>query len=262
MSFVFLPPWSLALMISLAGLRYSTWTTTSANSQAFTPLIGSRLTRTVALGSSFLSARHEAGSTSQTASSSPQMSASGYKTIRYRLFTHGSAFCSPRFPSSQRIADAQNSRSIDDVLDAKAHGARSDDVIGSLYFYLADELRNFSNRLRRFKISIHLFSLPPLELARSLAAGNFASAGLPPTFDRIDIGESIDVAQVETGEMLEAWGPKLSSTNPHAAIVGSSRSWYLNVVGGRPGPGDESLVEELAESGRVRDRSSFGAERN
>lgn len=51
---------------------------------------------------------------------------------------------------------------------------------------------------------------------------------------------------------MEAWGRKLSSTNPHAAIVGISQNWYQTAVGGRAA-GEEAgnLVGGLVDAGRV-----------
>lgn len=83
------------------------------------------------------------------------------------------------------------------VLEAgKTHGALRADLFGCLYFYLADQLHEFAQRLSRFRIIFKMYNIDTSDLLRNIRSGAIHSIhGLPASirFDRIDVSYTIDV---------------------------------------------------------------------
>ncbi|KAK0437608.1 uncharacterized protein EV420DRAFT_1587760 [Desarmillaria tabescens] len=99
---------------------------------------------------------------------------------------------------------------LDEMFKAgKAHGTTEDDLIGCLFFYVKNQLVEFSNRLRRFKIHIYSFDEDARVLQRTLKGG----PSFPQSFDRIEVSNIVDKNYV--GDV----------PNPHAAIVGLFMNW-------------------------------------
>ncbi|KAK0202285.1 hypothetical protein DFS33DRAFT_882083 [Desarmillaria ectypa] len=102
----------------------------------------------------------------------------------------------------------------------KDHGTTEDDLIGCLFFYVKDQLVEFSNRLRRFKIQIYSSDQDARVLQRTLKG----HASFPQSFDRIEVSNVVDKNYVGMS-LLSDWGPLLNKANPHAAIIGLFMNW-------------------------------------
>ncbi|KAK0188295.1 hypothetical protein F5146DRAFT_1002396 [Armillaria mellea] len=91
---------------------------------------------------------------------------------------------------------------IDEIFKAgKDHGTTEDDLIGCLFFYIKDQLVEFSNRLRRFKIQIYSFDQDARLLQRTLKS----NASFPQIFDRIEVSNIVDKNYVGMS-VLSDWG--------------------------------------------------------
>ncbi|KAA1477214.1 hypothetical protein DENSPDRAFT_828525 [Dentipellis sp. KUC8613] len=115
-----------------------------------------------------------------------------------------------------------------------AHGASSEDIFGCLYFFLSDQLRTFTQRLKRFRINFHLLNQNATTLPRDIRSGALASI-VPKdmVFDRIDVSNIIDVEYVGLSSVLQGWGPMLKKTQT-ATILGYFMNWMVRQKGGQP----------------------------
>ncbi|KAK0452836.1 uncharacterized protein EV420DRAFT_1558595 [Desarmillaria tabescens] len=110
---------------------------------------------------------------------------------------------------------------FDEMFNAgKAHGTTEEDLIGCLFFYVKDQLVEFSKRLRRFKIQIYSFDQDARDLLPTLKS----SPSFPQRFDRIEVSNIVDKNYVGMS-VLTDWGPLLNEANPHAAIIGHFMNW-------------------------------------
>ena len=139
----------------------------------------------------------------------------------------------------------------------KAHGAVRADLYGCLYFYLSDLLREFADRLGRFRVSFRMFQSDAGELSKTMQSGALSPYGVPATtrFDRIDVSNIIDIEYMGILRVLSDWGPLLSSdTNKHASLVGYSMNWAAHQQGAKAEQDDDikRSVEILSSNGRVR----------
>ena len=124
--------------------------------------------------------------------------------------------------------------SIPDVIAAgRRYGVPPGDLYGSLYFYLRDQLCSFSERLRTFKISFHVFDLDASELARRIKRDDLHGQGIPNTirFDRIDVSNIIDYEYLGIPKVLSDWGPLIAKTQ-HATLIAYFMNWVTRQRGG------------------------------
>lgn len=138
----------------------------------------------------------------------------------------------------------------------KAHGAVRADLYGCLYFYLSDLLREFADRLGRFRISFRMFQSDAGELSKTMQSGALSPYGLPETtrFDRIDVSNIIDIEYMGILRVLSDWGPLLNSdANKHASLIGYSMNWAAHQQGAKAEQDDdiERSIEILSSSGRI-----------
>jgi len=144
---------------------------------------------------------------------------------------------------------------IEDVVAAgKAHGAQREDLYGCLYFYLSKQLRSFSDRLKKFQLSIRIFDRDAMQLAEDVRSGTLEHHGLPNTtqFDRIDVSNILDTEYVGIPKVLADWAPLLSVTNRHATLLGYSMNWVPKQADAQPGPTDiETLTQKLLSMGKI-----------
>ncbi|PBK65733.1 hypothetical protein ARMSODRAFT_1022167 [Armillaria solidipes] len=102
----------------------------------------------------------------------------------------------------------------------KEHGTTADDLMGGMFFYVKDQLVEFSKRLRRFKIHIYSYDKDAKDLPTVLRS----DMSSPKTFDRIETSNITDKNYVGLS-ILSHWGPLLNGANPHAAIIGLFMNW-------------------------------------
>jgi hypothetical protein len=77
---------------------------------------------------------------------------------------------------------------MDDVLEAGARsGVPPNDLYGSLFFYLSEQLRRFVTKLASTAVSIHVTCSDARELAANLAA-----AGMAGRLHRVDVSNIVD----------------------------------------------------------------------
>lgn len=116
----------------------------------------------------------------------------------------------------------------------KAHGAQPEDIYGCLYFFLSDQLRMFSRRLRKFKISFKVFPLESCHLSESIRLNELVEYGIPASigFDRIVVSNILDANYVGLRDVLTNWAPLLAR-NSTAAIVGYFMNWVAQQEDGR-----------------------------
>lgn len=136
----------------------------------------------------------------------------------------------------------------------KAHGAQRADLYGCLYFYLSEQFRAFSARLKRFRISFHILNCDARDLAKDLRSGALNSQGLSKNlhFDRIDVSNIIDTEYVGIPNVLADWAPLLSEDNPCATLFGHSMNWVPKEPDANPDPKSMlSLASKLLKDDRV-----------
>ena len=139
----------------------------------------------------------------------------------------------------------------------KAHGAVRADLYGCLYFYLSDLLREFADRLGRFRISLQMFRSDAGELSKMMRSGALSPYGVPATtrFDRIDVSNIIDIEYMGIPRVLSDWGPQLNSdTNSYASLIGYFMNWAEHQPGAKAERDDDikQSIKVLCSDGRVR----------
>jgi hypothetical protein len=129
-------------------------------------------------------------------------------------------------------------------------------VYGCLYFFLSDQLRKFTERIRGHNISFHITSFDARELSRGIRDDILSVNGIPSSvrFDRIEVSNILDANYVGVECVLREWAPLLKSSHT-AAIVGYFMNWIVMQQDGRAlsaGPKVfKKLIKRLVEEGRV-----------
>ncbi|KZT23909.1 hypothetical protein NEOLEDRAFT_1163492 [Neolentinus lepideus HHB14362 ss-1] len=138
----------------------------------------------------------------------------------------------------------------------KNHGAQRADLFGCLYFFLTDQLRIFSRRIRQFKVKFHVFNNGASDLAENLNAGTLTRSGIPASmrFDRIDVSDIMDIEYVGIQRVLENWSPLLRR-NGNSTIIAYFMNWRNHQKGGDPLSAGQhvvrTLMRRLQDSNRV-----------
>lgn len=130
----------------------------------------------------------------------------------------------------------------------KKYGCTSEDLFGCFYFHVKGELAEFAQRLRRFKINIHVTSTDAHELAAAIKGRTDPSLSpfSPPCFDRVETSNLSDFAGV--APVLEDWDPLLNPSNKRASVLMYSMNWHRFGTGdiahllGRP---DSALAQKV-----------------
>jgi len=146
------------------------------------------------------------------------------------------------------LADPLESWSISDVISAgRAHGALNGDLYGCLYFYLQDQLRSFSERIRRFHVTFHLLEKDAVDLSRAIRIGRLSTLGLPSSirFDRIDVSNIFDIGYLGIQKVIENWGPFLAK-NKNATLLGYFMNWVNHQRGGNLNTLDSGVAGRIA----------------
>jgi hypothetical protein len=104
----------------------------------------------------------------------------------------------------------------------EAHAAQREDLYGCLYFYLLDQLRTFSECVKRFRITFYVLDSYHLAIAKDIRDGALEQLGFPKTihFDRIDLSSSTAGAEV-----IASLAPLLSNTSSHATLLSNCLDW-------------------------------------
>ncbi|KAF7905570.1 uncharacterized protein EAF01_006091 [Botrytis porri] len=99
-----------------------------------------------------------------------------------------------------------------------------DDIYGSLYFYLQDQLQGFCKRIENLKIRFQLFELDAVDLPGILKERGIAK----DYFDRIEVSNIGDRGYIGPRKLLMTFAPylKRKSQNPHATLL----ALFLNAV--------------------------------
>ncbi|KAF8151754.1 hypothetical protein B0H34DRAFT_801437 [Crassisporium funariophilum] len=145
------------------------------------------------------------------------------------------------------FADPLQSWDLVTVMNAgKRHGALPEDIYGCLYFYITEQLREFSKRLRQFKISFTVFPLDARDLSRAIREDAFSQYGIPASirFDRIEVSNILDANYVGISDVLTQWGPFLAG-NSSAAIVGYFMNWVGLQADGLASGSDSTHTEKI-----------------
>lgn len=144
--------------------------------------------------------------------------------------------------------------SIDKVIQAGiAHGCKSEDLYGCLYFYLSDQLNTFIERVRQVNVTFYLFAKDCQELAKEQKNGKLAGFGLPASqkYDRIDVSNTVDDNYVGFRKMLESWGPLLNEQNPSSTLLSYSMNWVASQPGAAPDSDRKGAVELLRKADEI-----------
>ncbi|KAF7958784.1 hypothetical protein EAE96_002317 [Botrytis aclada] len=106
---------------------------------------------------------------------------------------------------------------------SKPSPARND-IYGSLYFYLQDQLQSFCKRIENLKIRFQLFELDAVDLPDILKGRGIGK----DYFDRIEVSNIGDRAYIGPRKLLMTFAPclKRKSHNPHATLL----ALFLNAV--------------------------------
>ena len=140
-----------------------------------------------------------------------------------------------------------NWHSIDAVIKVgKAHGAQAEDIYGCLYFFLSQELRTFSRRVRQFRIAFKLHCWEACELSLSIRDDHLSAYGLPASirFDRIEVSNILDANYVGMRAVLTHWAPLLAESTT-AAIVGYFMNWVGVQRDGKASEAGPSVIAKL-----------------
>lgn len=141
----------------------------------------------------------------------------------------------------------------------KAHGALPEDIYGCLYFFLSEQLRLFSQRLRTFKISFAVFPFDACSLSEGISVDQFAEYGIPPSirFDRIAVSNILDVNYVGLRDVLTHWAPFLSESRS-AVVVGYFMNWVAQQADGRAAGASrfdmKNITKRLLDKTKVKDK--------
>ncbi|KAG9026914.1 hypothetical protein FS837_004468 [Tulasnella sp. UAMH 9824] len=127
----------------------------------------------------------------------------------------------------------------------KERGLPEEDYFGSLFFHIKHELMDFITRARRFKLSVHLFSVDLLHLPQVLDITIRGAQRL--TFDRVETSNVMD--SIGPSAIISEWGPRLNRKNPHAALLLYSMNYSRKVEGGsitsQPGDKIANMTKEM-----------------
>ncbi|KIY74191.1 hypothetical protein CYLTODRAFT_448385 [Cylindrobasidium torrendii FP15055 ss-10] len=151
---------------------------------------------------------------------------------------------------------------VEVIAAGQAHGAPASDTYGCFYFFMTDQLREFSDRLQRFHVDFKLSNMGLLEFSRNLQAGKFAATGLhmlaTQQFDRIEANNTIDPYYGGLQAVLTAWGPLLKPT-PFATLLGYSMNWAGDDRNGaRPaGKSLSRIIQKMKADGNIPNPDSW-----
>ena len=140
----------------------------------------------------------------------------------------------------------------------KVHGAQAEDIYGCLYFFLSQELRTFSQRLRKFQIAFKVYCTDACELSLSIRDDELSAHALPASirFDRIEVSNILDANYVGMRGVLTHWAPLLAESKT-AAIVGYFMNWPAVQQDGKASEAGRSvtkkLIHQAVERRKVRD---------
>ena len=147
--------------------------------------------------------------------------------------------------------------SLDQIFKAgAAHGAQSADVYGCLYFFLSDQLRKFTRRIRELDILFQLTNFDARALSQGIRDDVFSSFAIPASlrFDRIHVSNVFDANYIGISGVLSDWAPLLAKGET-AAIIGYFMNWVAVQENGRAmsaGPKVlKMLLDRLLEEGKV-----------
>ena len=152
--------------------------------------------------------------------------------------------------------------SIPEVLKTgRKHGASREDLYGCFYFFISEQLQEFSRRLQKFKISFCLFDQDALDLSKAVRNGELARAGIPSTtlFNRIDVSNIMDVEYVGIEKVISSWC-SLLAPGTDSTLLGSFLNWVKTQEGAklthiRDSRRSRDLIkkgiDQLQEEGRV-----------
>ena len=141
------------------------------------------------------------------------------------------------------------------VATGPAYGCQTADIFGCLYFYLSEQFRKFTGRLREFKIQFKFVDKDSHVIADYLKGGIFSKIGLTENtvFDRIDMSNLAD--NEKTGGIagvLKDWAPFVNKKNRNATLFGHSTGWVTQQRKGQPGPTEmQALTLQLLSKGKV-----------
>ncbi|PPQ96104.1 LOW QUALITY PROTEIN: hypothetical protein CVT26_004738 [Gymnopilus dilepis] len=141
------------------------------------------------------------------------------------------------------------------VATGPAYGCQTADIFGCLYFYLSEQFRKFTGRLREFKIQFKFVDKNSHVIADYLKGGIFSKIGLTENtvFDRIDMSNLAD--NEKTGGIagvLKDWAPFVNKKNRNATLFGHSTGWVTQQRKGQPGPTEmQALTLQLLSKGKL-----------
>lgn len=107
-------------------------------------------------------------------------------------------------------------------------GLPAEDIFGSLFFHVKNELVNFVERCRRFRLRFRVFALNMIGLPEAVDL----VMKRPIVYDRIETSNMLD--SLGPGPILSAWGPVLNRNNPHSTLLLHSLNWSIKVPNGDP----------------------------
>jgi hypothetical protein len=102
------------------------------------------------------------------------------------------------------------------------------DILGSLFFHVKAELREFSLRVKELNIHLHLLQYDSRLLSKGISIG-VLPAFSEASFDRVDIGDMPD--NISLTECLADWGSLLNKKNKNSCVIMHSKRWHEHVPG-------------------------------
>jgi hypothetical protein len=135
------------------------------------------------------------------------------------------------------------------------HGAFRGDLYGCLYFYLAEQLRAFAERIAKLDIEFHVLCQDASQLSRDIRNGALSSIPQQLSFDRIEVSNIMDHNYLDIPTVISDWGSLLKKT-PHATLLGSFMNWHIDQLNSSSNNCDEKtmhlMMDDMKKHGRVR----------
>ncbi|CAG8470350.1 20392_t:CDS:2 [Cetraspora pellucida] len=116
-------------------------------------------------------------------------------------------------------SDPLNGWNISEIAKVKC-GTANDDFYGKFFFYLREQLENFTDRLQKLSINFDLYDGDALELGKKLKGR---------LFDRIYVTNLSDELYVGIKSTLTKFRPLLNDNNPHATLITLFMNWLPSI---------------------------------
>jgi hypothetical protein len=125
------------------------------------------------------------------------------------------------------------------------HCVDPNDIYGSLFFHVKDELKEFSRRVKNFNIDFHMTQMDATDLSAFVSSG-IHDKFKESRFDRVETSNLADYVGAST--VINDWGPLLNAKNKHSAVLVYFMNWYMREAGARIGSENSRGLRDIMET--------------